>query len=452
MSNSDLANESRQDAQSDEVLGRDRYVVISHASALTQPLVFVAIGTAIFLCAWVFPPTLYSRLFNESNRVFLDLPTLAFVASCIVATILGISITGGSQLGRVQEAYRPLSSWERSRVTVVGALVGCILLNLLALYAIYRTGVLNAFVQALTTGSMRLIKQQRELLGDDENPIWITLLTPCSLMIPMIYHRARQFSKRDWRLWLFVFMVCVFVLAALLSAKRNIMVRPLFGCMCVYLMYPAVRGFRRFSVAKGLGFAGLLAVLVLVLFIGLAYVRNGATSARESTAEILRYLICPYNTAAALIDGELEFPGAGTGSYWTQFLWKMPGTGDRLSNLRQSWLGPPAPMGDQQRIEYLSEVGIRSGTAITAFGATFVDFGWFGPIAFFVAGVFAGLAWRSMRLGGIFGLCFYSAVAYSFVEWRANLLFPTPYFATHMAIGVLAWLGCILEKRGAQRV
>ncbi len=109
-------------------------------------------------------------------------------------------------------------------------------------------------------------------------------------------------------------------------------------------MYPAVRGFRRFSVAKGLGFAGLLAVLVLVLFIGLAYVRNGATSARESTAEILRYLICPYNTAAALIDGELEFPGAGTGSYWTQFLCKMPGTGDRLSNLRQSWLGPPAPM------------------------------------------------------------------------------------------------------------
>ncbi len=452
MSISDLTNESRREALGDGLLDRDRFVVISHASALTQPLTFVAVGTAIFLCAWGFPPTLYSRLFNEANRVFLDLPTLAFVASCILATILGISISGGTQLGRIADVYRPLSSWERSRVTVVGALFGCTLLNLLALYAIYRTGVLNAFVQALTTGSIRLIQQQRELLGDDENPVWITLLTPCSLMIPMIYHRVRQFSRRDWRLWLFVLMICVYVLAALLSAKRNIMVRPLFGCMCVYLMYPAVKGFKQFSLRNGLGFAGLLAVLVLALFIGLAYVRNGAASERESTTEILRYLICPYNTAAAIIDGELVFPGMGTGSYWSQFLWKMPGTGDRLSNLRQSWLGPPAPMGDQQRIEYLSEIGIRSGTAITAFGAAFVDFGWFGPITFLVAGIFAGLAWRSMRMGGIFGLCFYSAVAYSFVEWRANLLFPTPYFATHIAIGVLAWLGCLLEKRGAQRM
>lgn len=448
---SGFADEDGQLTPDGPSISRDRYVVISQATALTQPLVFVAIGSFIFVCAWFFPPKLYSNLFNESNRLFLDMPTLGFVTSCILATILGIFVAGGSQLKNSQDMYRPLSRWERSRVTIVGSLVACTLLNLLALYAIYRTGVLSAFIQALTTGSIRLIKQQRELLGDDENPVWITLLTPCSLMIPMIYHRARYFTRRDWRMWLFAFMVGVFVLAALLSAKRNIMVRPLFGCMCVYLMYPSARGFRRFSIAKGLGIAGFLGVVVLALFIGLAYVRNGAASAKESTAEILRYLVCPYNTAAALIDGELKFPGSGTGSYWSQFLWKMPGTGDKLSNIRQNWMGPPAPMGDQQRIEYLSDIGIRSGTAITAFGATFVDFGWFGPIAFLVSGIFAGMAWRSMRLGGIFGLCFYSAVAYSFVEWRANLLFPTPYFATHIAIGVLAWLGCILEKRGSQR-
>ncbi len=316
-----------------------RYVVISKAGSLTQPLVFVFVGAFVFICAWLFPADLYAQFFGESNRLFLDLPTLGFVSACIGTTVLGICITGGLQLRSQPELYRPLSRWERSTVTMTGSLVCCFVLNLLALYAIYRTGALNAFIQALTTGSMRLIKQQRELLGDDESPVWIALLTPCSLMIPMIYHRARHFSNRDWRLWLFGLMVATYLLASVLAAKRNIIVRPLFGAMCVFLLYPSAKGWRRFSVKKGVAVAVVLAVVVLGLFLSLSYVRNGGGGLASSVADIGRYLICPYNTTAALVNGELKFPGSGTGSYWTQFIWQVPFLGEELSRLRLSWLG-----------------------------------------------------------------------------------------------------------------
>lgn len=56
---------------------------------LVSPCALALISYAVFLFAWVFPPSLYTGYINEPDLMFLDPTTIAFFSLCTVAFCLG---------------------------------------------------------------------------------------------------------------------------------------------------------------------------------------------------------------------------------------------------------------------------------------------------------------------------------------------------------------------------
>ena len=57
---------------------------------LARPIIWVAVGTAVFLASWLFPPKWFSYLLRDPHELFLDPMTFAYVVSCILAVVAGL--------------------------------------------------------------------------------------------------------------------------------------------------------------------------------------------------------------------------------------------------------------------------------------------------------------------------------------------------------------------------
>ena len=61
-----------------------------------------------------------------------------------------------------------------------------------------------------------------------------------------------------------------------------------------------------------------------------------------------------------------------------------------FDTIRENTFGPRPPYGVVERLTELSDYGVRSATCLSAFGNSYIDFGWWSVIPFMVAGVIAG--------------------------------------------------------------
>ena len=90
--------------------------------------------------------------------------------------------------------------------------------------------------------------------------------------------------------------------------------------------------------------------------------------------------------------------------------------------------------------------------SLPAFACSFFDLGWFGPLPFFLTGWIAGYSWRGFLRGYSCQLLLFPVIAYSFVEWRCNLLFPSLHSDYVLMLMCFIKSGLLLETRSRSSI
>jgi hypothetical protein len=418
----------------------------SGTSVLAGPLVWIAAGTFVFLVAWLFPPKLYEEMFGVSSRMFLDIKTLGFSFGCIAMTVCGLWCGLGGKLHVATGRIMAGTSLQNASVTRMSFLLLMILCNCLSVLLFVRFGGLSAITASLR-GDEVLNHGMREMVESSGGSSWVAILMMPSLFVPLAFQMFRSDPKAKWTRTLIIVFFLTFVAAAILTSRRNLLSRPIFGVLLVYLVWPTSRRMTRQQAISILGGAG---VFVLAAFLVLAGLRKEFSDPRKLAAEPIRYLITPYNTQAMIQNQEINLPGAHKGYYWTEWIWHFPGISGLLKfeSFREGLLGEKAPTGVWERGPILESHGITNSTAIPAFASSWHDFGWLGVCPFFFVGAIGGWSWRGFLRGSAGHLILYQIIAYSFLEWRANLLFPS--LLSDYAIIMMITLQCGLFLEGRQ--
>ncbi|WP_457786661.1 hypothetical protein, partial [Geobacillus sp. Geo 8.1] len=159
--------------------------------------------------------------------------------------------------------------------------------------------------------------------------------------------------------------------------------------------------------------------------------------------DLIGYFLGSYNRLAALITGNLYFPGGGVGYYWTQWFWEFPILTNllQLKDIAKEILGNLPPSGYEERYVYMEDAGLNSRyTAITIFAHSFVDFGWLGFVPFMLYGALSAYYFRLFILGNIFGVILYPYILWSILEWRGYIEITRPEIGLIFFFTVLTWL------------
>ncbi|MEZ6062246.1 MAG: hypothetical protein R3C19_18045 [Planctomycetaceae bacterium] len=391
---------------------------------LAHPWPLLLAGMCIFLSGVFFPPQAYTQLLGDQCHMFLDAKLITFNLASVAMILAGIYVAGcTSAFGpppqtSSENVYRPYP-W-----TVGGFLVVLILMNLVSVYLFYRVGGIGSLLAALR-GQVLFMTEMTKMKGTAGGEPWKAVLNVSSIALPAAWQCSRSFSRHSLIRVLLIVCILTYIPAALLTAKRNFLTRPLLGALLVYLVWPLAR--RKVSGRQALMTCLLLGVLVVVAFLGMSALRKGISGTTEATAEVIRYVIGPYNTEALIVNDEMEVPGSRKGFYWTRWFWEFPVADQyfELDRLRDRVLGEKAPYGTEERAPVLRKHGLTVTTAMPGFASTYVDFGWLGICAYFFVGLAAGGLWKSFLAQQPAGLLFYPVAAYSFVDCRANLIFPS---------------------------
>ncbi len=417
---------------------------------LAHPLLWAFLGAILFFVAWSIPASAYERYFEDRNYLFLDLPTFLFTSGCVTATLVGLymGMTGNFASGQVRSISQ--SPLEGAPLTTIGLFVVLAMMNLSSVALFLKVGGLGAFRTALSGQGdfIHTLNQQSEE-GGLSGKLWIHLIAMSSVLLPVLWVIARNHRPRSMVRWLFWLFVGTYLLAAIFGGKRNFIARPLFGVMLIYLVWPSYK----LTLSRALTVCGgALAVMILV-FVAASAVRDDVRGIEDATSIMARYMLAPYNTEALLVNEHLTWPGERTGGYWFEWFWDFP-IFDRifgLADIREDFLGEAPPLGATDRGPLLGEHGVTASTNITAFGASYVDFGWMGILPFFLVGWIGGILWKRFLLGTIAGLLFYPQFAYSMIEWRSNIIFPGNL--TDLALVALLLIGTAvwLERPRVQR-
>jgi hypothetical protein len=417
------------------------------SARLAHPYFWVFIGTAIFLMAWVFPPGLYQQWFGDTNYLFLNSRVALFNFACIGVTILGIWLgSGGKWLtSRTQHvAESALRDYPISTNVILSIFS---FINCLSILSFIRVGGLSAWRSIITGSSNNIVYEMKNASDFAENTPWIMLAGYSSVMAPLVYQIYRGSPSGSWTRKFCLIYAFTFFFACMTTIKRNFIARPLLAILIVFLVWPGRRNFR---FGRAVMITALSGLVLVGVFVGLKMVRATTVSDRFSGAqEIARYLFTPYNTEAAILDGRMTIEGAGQGYFWTEWLWKFPLIHHvvDIDEIRGRLFGQEMVLKTMtERLEALRFRGITTVTSMPAFAGSYLDFGWYGVIPFFIVGIMGGWLWVRFCQGTVVGILFFPILVYSFFEWRANILFPSAL--TNNALIALAIIGtvCAIEK------
>jgi oligosaccharide repeat unit polymerase len=397
----------------------ERSLIFAH------PLAAATFGFGIFLVAWIFPPRLYTDLVGDDCHTFLDPAVMSFNLSCLAAVVAGMYVGSSGTIFRTTVPRTKIPIFLRCPITIQSLMFTLILVNVIALLLFVRRFGLAA-VNAVLQGSRSYLYELNMSAGEVTEEPWKVLLFVGAVTIPATWHFARSYGRFSRVWWLFWFVIASYLPIASLTAKRGFLSLPLFGVLMFHLAWTTnERPPSRLKSAMVIGGTG---VVMLMMFLALASIRNGIEGFEKNASEILRYAVGPYNTETLIVNEELSFPGEGKGYFWTHWVWTFPVATKilPLDELRKQVMGSRTAMGPQERRPLLNdEFGISASTCIPAFGCSFVDFGWFGAIPFFFVGALCAVFWRMFLAQQVTGLLFYPLVAYSFVQWSGDFVFPS---------------------------
>jgi hypothetical protein len=372
-----------------------------------SPYGLALVSSAIFLLAWLFPPSAYSAYMEEPDYIFLNVTALALYSVCVMAFLLGVWLI---------DLFFPVGGLRDEKLVYRLSPVTFILVPL-SLGLIFSV-LSNVIIIRSTPDLLRLLLEQ----GGAELKTELQFQTPLGLagvyLIGIVWWATWRCDQLDLRggqrrmVKLFQYLATAsVVLTTILKLVRGELMPVITGVAIIYLLRKSVHV--RKQGAFAFKFFVIFASSVLVLFLLASFVR-GTTNL---TKDVFAYTIASYDRLAALLSGRLRYPYGGRGIYLFSFL----GYNNMLNmivpfrdilhwpSFMEYWQSEFRAMGPAG----LSENAIWTGT----FGYIYADIGWFAPLFVFFEGVLCGVVWRSIKLGRPLGIVLYPWFAFCILFW-----------------------------------
>jgi hypothetical protein len=406
----------------------------------------------LFAICVVYPPERYTEYLGDRNYIFLNPRAVGFTLLCVASTLIGMATY--SRLFPLVNESDCRQSRDLPQPGLTEVALACVLIcgNLYVLRVLWHTGLLSSFLDTVRGHEQFGLHFETTITTLD--PANLSSISLASVaFLPWLYHvclNARgRLVPRDRLVLAVLFWGLFLTYAATVTplGRRNELMRPILGIFLVWFLHRSLQGrmTRKLVLTMLSAFVAFGLSLFVVVWIARSGALSGAVDTDELYTETLGYCVAPYNQQAALIDGVLKFPGTGKGFNWCQWLWKFP----VLQNFvdPQALLGELPPYGVYERLEALKANGFEPRyTALSAFGNSYVDFGWFGFLPFLLYGFVGAFTWRRFVQGEPAGLLIYPMFAYSILEWRANLLFPPRYMGQILIILAAVVIGRSCEQ------
>lgn len=398
------------------------YVARIAVRNLLSPYGLAFVSFAIFLIAWLAPPSMFMNYATEPDILYLNFQVLLFYASCVALFLAGV---------RLFDFFKP----SPGPALVQHDLYSSAPLTFLLLPLIVSTAlcaasviVLNGKVSNLTS---LVFSQQGALIklvgasGQAEEGSWGYALTLHTGVLWWAWSRVQQFSLRASSSWIFrscfIVAFAVGLFTALIKVDRTNLIPILTGIFLISL-YRRLTS-REASLTRLLALSVTLAAAVLGTFLAFSYIR-GASDLRLLSMGIFGYTAASYNRLAAEVTGLLHYSFGGRGIYLSNFV-SFNNTVNRIIPFNE-WMGSPT-----QRGVYFSEFSSIAAGGLNpafnwsgAFGYIYADLGWWTPLYLFATGILNGYLWREFRQTTLKGIVLYPWTAFSILFWFGwNILF-----------------------------
>jgi hypothetical protein len=247
--------------------------------------------------------------------------------------------------------------------------------------------------------------------------------------------------------------------ALILSSFINLILLQNRGPMISFVMELLIIYFLHLTYLGKLSFGRFFRRSLIFVLFGVAYfmviqitryVGQDVQASQLVTAKIIGYYAGSYNRLTSIMSGWLSLPGHHHGYYWMQWLWEFPVLSDLLGlrNIAESLFLTLPVSGASERSPYISAAGLNGSiTSITIFAHAFIDFGWFGWLAFLPYGILAGFLWNRFLIGNIWGICLYPYLTWTIVEWRGYIEITRPSMPIAFLIPILLiWMVKLLSS------
>lgn len=224
--------------------------------------------------------------------------------------------------------------------------------------------------------------------------------------------------------WLFYIDLALFVLVALASHGRGILVWLISSLFCVFMLWVASR-YRPHPGLVVTIFTGLVLSVVVIFWVYQVNRHGDDDEALRTTQhEFVGYFLGGFNRFAAMLDGQMELPYSHQGYYSLQFIWNMPLLGPKFSALgREAGLDLPL---NQEIMSKATFQSVRDANLndryiwTTIYGEPYADTGWYSLVLFLFFGFFSQLAWHYFRIDCPVGILGYAFAFYSLLWWPAS--------------------------------
>ena len=391
---------------------------------IVSPYGLATVSYLVFLCAWLFPPGLYTEYIHEPDLMFLEPVTFAFFTLCTVAFLVGVRVSPFFVISS-QRRGEAAASARNPLLYVLPPLLAAASFS--AVYLVKMGGKIN-LVALLASQQGNTIKaaggtgQMSEGRWDESVP-FLTVVLWWSL------YRAMQLKLRGASRVIFSILflasTALGIAVGIATVNRGNLMPIILGTLVVYI-YPRTRKLKtrvvKLALTGAAGSVGTVAAFLLMSFL------RGAVGLNLLVTAVLGYTIVSYNRMAALLTGVMHYAYEGRNVYLFPFL-----LGDEKFDFLFHFadrFGWPTSLGLWQT-EFSSTSAAALNPAFIwsgAFGYVYSDIGWATPFYWCALGVIAGCVWAKFSDGRSVGLVLYPWVAFSILMWCGpNFMFRTNF-------------------------
>lgn len=391
--------------------------------SLLSPTGLALISYAFFSICIVIPPRVYEAVMSESDRMFLDPAAYLFVTVCVLSFGVGILLT--RRLSFDHGLSRPIRALSRSAILL--PLIAATSISLLSLSILLQNNpnlLLGWFIDAAE------VKRNLDTTGalTQALPLQFAL---CWWGLWRLMERETALGRPDKTLRLILGGALLLAVAtAVMKVARYNLMPGLFGVILIYLTFKSKN--MRMSAKKILTFLVLALLILLGLFLLFSWLR-GSEGQFIIFRNLIGYTAASYNRLPAILNGDIQFPYGGSGTYAFRFLGDTP--------LLHRWidLGLPKSV-DVWRSEFpaVAKAGLdKRYIWSSAFGYVYSDLGWFTTLYFFFIGAVATPLWRGLIKGRAASILLYPWFAFSILFWFGSNLVAYPNIVTLTGAAIL---------------
>ncbi len=407
-----------------------------------SPVGMVIVAFLFLVGSTFVSPESYQVVLKEPNLMHMNGKLIGFIALTCLAFLAGFFMMGGNS-GNSRFLRSGTATENVNKLYHVYPLLAAAALNLYSVMIMLKNtpGLIGFVLSANGNTAKQVIDTTGGMAG--AQPLLIAMIWWAMGKHMVVFPNLKTTGAKVSAA-LIGGGLCLAVLISVLKVARYEVIPLLVGSLIVYLVMSARRGTLNARKLTTIGVSSIAAVVTI--FIAFSLLRGNTSEGVEQN--LYGYGPTAVNHLAAVIDGRLRFPYAGTGTYTFEFLSRAPFL-YKFINF-QALLGLPDPvMVFDSEFDATRQAGLNAAyNWVTALGYYYMDLGpWYYPF-FVLLGALSCIFWKHALKGQTLGLVMYPFMAGTILLWMTSNAFTRAQLMTYlMMVAALAIYDQLFSRR-----